>query len=182
MTKLGFVKLFVASGADVLEGLTLLVFVVVRVLLRTGFVVKIDADLVLSHKEFGDPVYILFALLLFAGLVVGRTTRIVLGLPSVRKGVLLRKLREPGPDVLESGFNERPIVPLKFPHHPSHHHLMAGIENLLVRVMKGHRNQKLRECELVRQLFIKFNGWSFRQDFRQHAVHQLMNCQILVSG
>ena len=136
MTELSFVKLLIASGADVLEGLTLFIPIFVSILLGAGFVVEVDANLVFPHEGFRNTVHVLFALLLLAGLIVGRTTRIVLGLPSVRKGVLLRKLREPGPDVLESGFNERPIIPLKFPHHPPHHHLMTGIEDLLVSVME----------------------------------------------
>ena len=89
------------STADVLEGLARFVFIFVSALLWAIFVVEINTDLILTHKELGNTVDVLLSLLLLAGLVVGRSSRVLLELLPVRVRVRLRDLRESGPNVLQ---------------------------------------------------------------------------------
>ena len=136
MSVLGAVVLLEASTADVFEGLSLFVLIIVGTFLWTVLVVKVDTNLIVSHEGFRNTVNILLTLLLLAGLVAGRGTGIRLELPSAGESVRLRNLRESGPNIFESGLDEWPIVPLKLAHHPTHHHLVTSFQDLLVRIMK----------------------------------------------
>ena len=111
MSLFAVAELFVATTADVSEGLTLLEVVLVRLLLFASRVVEVHTDLVITHVVLRDTVYVGLALL---ALVARLAAGVGFGIPlSVLESVILRSLRVSRLDVLKTGLDERPVGPLE---------------------------------------------------------------------
>ena len=103
-----FVEPFVAASTDVFEGLARLEPILVGIFLLTPGVVEVHADLIVTHVVLRDTIDVGLALLggLAAGLA-GILTGIRFGFPvSVLKCIVLRGLRESGPDIFETSFDD----------------------------------------------------------------------------
>ena len=173
------VVLFVATAADVLEGLARLEPVFVAALFFASSVVEVHAYLIVAHEVLRDTVDVLFAL---GGRRFRLAATVVVRLPPVRESVVLWDMLESRPDTLEAGLDHRPVGPLEFFHHPGHHHLVASIEDLLMRIIERHFYEKLSEQDFIRQSGIEIRRRCLGQDLGQHAVDELVEGQIFVCG